>query len=364
MSRGPIKIREMTARLPQAGRIRLGKKVPTSSGKSRPQKLRTFRFTSKDSASIERVASLYGGTVEPWSDPLAAPGQWQVETDAEEIRIALPPDPLGESSYELWSGGGCQRRCDGEVCTLQQGSGPDGAEPTEVPCLCARRGELECKITTRLQVILPDVRFLGTWRIDTKGMNAAQELPGMVAGVQAMESRGFTRAVLRLDYRVETSGGKRKEFVVPVIGVDATPDELAAGTQRLGQISHKVPALETPGCPGCASVYSLHDAGCPNITGGHELDVVLAETERRADDFIDVVAEPEPVALTEHAGSAPGPLDPELVQAWLESLTNSQRAVVLVKARNLADTLGQPPPTRWEEIPLEVADALMGNGTP
>lgn len=363
----PIKIRDMTFRLPQAGRIRLGKKVPANSGRSRPQKLRTFRFTSKDKASIEKVAALYGGIVEPWNDPLAAPNQWQVETGAEEIAVALPPDPLSESCYELWSGGGCQRRCDGEQCTLQQGGGPDGSEPVERDCLCAARGVLECKITTRLHVILPDVRFLGTWRIDTKGMNAAEELPGMVAGVQAMATRGFTRAILRLDYRVETSGGKRKEFVVPVIGVDATPEEIEAGTQRLGAIENPTPlapALTVGECPGCVSVYSLHREGCPNITDGHDFDVVIEETARRAADFIDVPSEPEPVALTQHAGSAPGPADPEMVQAWLESLSNSQRAKVLVKARGLADRQGRLMPTTFEEISLEIADELMGSGTP
>lgn len=334
----PIPVREMAVRMPQAGRIRAGHKVPGPKG-DRPTALRTFRFTSKDRASLLKVAELYGGEVKEWTDPLS-PDRYEVYTDAAEIRVALPPgDPLGGTPiYEDWSRGGNQRRCDGEVCTLAQGAGPDGSEPMEVSCLCAREGKLTCKLTTRLSVILPDVRFLGLWRIDSRGRNAAEELPGMVAGVQATEARGIVRAILRLDHRIEMHRGKKREFVVPMLGVDATPEELAAGDARLGLQggdTSPVPALEPAAadCPGCVSVYSLHRRGCP-----HEPRIVDATVV--GDDV------------------------PRMVRHWLDTLTSTQRNKVLKKAVAKAQEVGMDVPRMFEDITVELADLVMANGTP
>lgn len=342
MPQKPIPLRTLDRRMPQAGRIRSGHKVPTADGKDRPNALRTFRFTSKDQQSLVRVAELYGGDVKAWHDPLS-PDRWEVYTEASEINVALPPgDPLGGTPiYEMWTKGGNQRRCDGETCTLAQGAGPEGADPMEVPCLCAKRG-LECKLTTRLSVILPDVRFLGTWRIDSKGRNAAEELPGMVAGVQATEAAGIVRAILRLDHRVEMHRGKKREFVVPTLGVDATPEELAAGSVRLGlQGGAYTAALEPAAvdrCPGCESPYSLHRLGCPN-------ELVLRDAV-----VVDV--------------KEAGVVDPENVQAWLDTLTQTQQNKVLGKARKKAEERGMDVPNRFEEITVELADMVMANGTP
>ena len=354
---GPIKVRDIRNQLPQAGRIRAGKKVVTRDGKTAPAKLRNFRFTSPDRRSIEQVARLYGGEVTPWSDPLAAPGQFEVITETNEISVALPPDPLSDTMYELWAGSGCQRRCDGEMCTLARGGGPDGGEPMDVECVCARRGELECKLTTRLSVILPEVRFLGLWRLDTKGKNAAYELPGMVAGIQALQGReGFVRAVLRLEERSQRTPSGKRNFVVPMLGLDNTPDELIAGE---AQLAPPVRLLDAPAsCPGCQSVYSTHWPDCPNKAVDDVLDV--------PDDGVLVaeVIEVEPIRLTEFAGAEPGPTDPVMVQAWGDSLTTAQRAKVLAKARISSRASGVEPPSRFEEISLELLDELAGSGTP
>jgi hypothetical protein len=356
----PIPLRNLDRRLPQAGRIRAGRKVPMPGGKTRPGKLTTFRFTSKDEVSLNRVAELYGGDVLPWSDPLS-PDRFELTTEASEIKVALPPDPLGGTPvYEMWSRGGCERRCDGETCTLSHGAGPDGSEPKEVPCLCATRGELACKLTTRLAVILPDVRFLGVWRLDSRGKNAAKELPGMVEGVQAMQAKGIVRAVLRLDYRVEMHRGRKQEFVVPMLGVDATPEELAAGSVRLGlqDGGASAPAVleaPSPGCPGCASPYSLHRRGCPN-------EAPLNPEVLRPTEIITPV-EGQPIVLGE-TPDAPVVRDPEMVRHWLDALTTAQRAKVLVKAREKAEEVGWDVPTAFEAITLELADQVLGNGTP
>jgi len=351
----PIRVRDIRNQLPQAGRIRAGRKVKVKGrgGKevTAPQKLRNFRFTSSDRRSIEQVAGLYGGEVVPWTDPLAAPGQFEVITEVNEINVALPTDPLSDTVYELWSGGGCQRRCDGEKVMMARGGGEDGSEPVEQDCICASKGELECKLTTRLSVIIPDIRFLGLWRLDTKGINAAKELPGMVANIQALQGQpGFTSAVLRLEQRtVRKEGQKPSQFVVPVLGLDNTPQELIDGQARFQAAAIDASAS----CPGCASIYSQHWLDCPNI-GTNDDDVIDAEV---------VEPEPEVLALPEYAG-APEVRDPEMVHAWMDSLTTSQQGRVLIKARAVAMDWGVPEPSHFGEITVELADAVCGNGTP
>lgn len=236
-----VPIRDIARRLPIAGRIRTG----TKSAKGFPTKLSTFRFTSSDQHAIEQIAQTYGGTVEQWpSGP--TDGQWQVTTNANEVSIMLPPDPLGGTPiYELWSGGGCMRRCDGETAEIPQSQG-DTADLVETPCICAAKGELECSVKTRLLVLLPDIKFAGAWRIDTGSMAAAQELPGMVDTIQMLQARGMVRGLLGLEQR-QSQGGRRK-FAVPVLRLAESIDAIAAGsdgTQSLGRVDAG-PAIEAP----------------------------------------------------------------------------------------------------------------------
>lgn len=236
MARPPVPISTIARRLPEAGRIRLGVKTQRAM-----KSIDTFRFTSQDEASIEQVASIYGGTVKPWSDPKAVGNQFEVITEANELRIALPPDPLGGTPiYEMWGGGGCERRCDGETCEHYV-AGRDGIDLEDGPCICSNKGVLECRPITRMSVLLPEVRFLGVWRLDTKSMNAAQELPGMVELIQNLQAKGITRAVLRVERREQRIAGQTRKFVVPVLGLDASVEQLASGSTALGQIAGPEP---------------------------------------------------------------------------------------------------------------------------
>jgi hypothetical protein len=232
--RAVVPIGQMTRRIPEAGRIRIGAKVPTSGGRSRPEKLSTFRFTSHDEQAINEIAAVYGGTPRPWNERTVAAGQFEVVTNASEIRVVLPAAPLGDGPvYEMWSGGGCQRRCDGQSCQVTQ-KGPDGPEPVEVPCMCAAAGELSCTVHTRLNVLLPDVRFSGSWRLDSQGWNVAQEMPGMVDLIQSLQSSALTRAFLALEQRKSTAGGQTRQFAVPVLRIGDSLEGLQAGLAALG----------------------------------------------------------------------------------------------------------------------------------
>lgn len=271
MSRPVVPLRDLAMRLPTAGRIRLGKK----GAKGQPMKLGSFRFTSTDRQAVEQIAATYGGEVKPWSDPKAGAGQFEVITDATEIRVALPPDPLGGSpSYELWSGGGCQRRCDGETVEMLVAA-QDGMDLQTAPCICDAKGELECKLTLRLSLLLPDIRFVGTWRIDTHSWNAATEIPGMVEVIRNLQDKGIQRAVLRVEERVQVLAGKTRKYPVPVLGLDASVEQLAAGSAAIGQLATSstpvtidAPALEA-GAPA--------DDGVTEYTRDLDDEVVDAE---------------------------------------------------------------------------------------
>jgi hypothetical protein len=317
----PTPVDQLERRLPTAGRIRIGRKVTLPSGREAPDKLATFRFTSQDKASIEQVAALYGGDVQPWKDHA---GQWEVYTPATMVRVILPPDPLGNTPiYELWAKGGCVRRCTG-VKGMMRVSGPEGGDLVEQDCICAERGRLECTLKTRLSVLLPEVRFLGSWRLDTGSEHAAKELPGMVALFQDLhERKGLPFAELRLEERPATVWSpKRRSWVqssvfIPMLGFDQSLDELAG--PPMGALP----------------------PGPPTPPKG-ELEYVEAE----------LVEEEDPIPL-----KAYNP-DPDLVRAWKDNLSTAQQNKAL---RWVRDNWGAAsmPPASFEEIPLEVVDVLM-----
>lgn len=343
-----VPVRSLSMRLPEAGRIRIGTSEKAKSRKGtefdRPVKLDRFRFTSPDPTALQQVADLYGGTVVPWTHQRAAAGQFDLTTDAREIRVALPPDPLGGSPlYELWEGGGCQRRCDGETCELIV-SGPDGPDLQQVPCPCDAKSELACKVTTHLSVLLPEIRFVGVWRLTSHGWNAAQELPGMVELIRSLQDRGIVRGVLRVEARHTVTGGQTRDFMVPVLGIDESVEALAAGQARMGALS---------AAP--AEAFGELDAG----SSGEDA----------------IEQEPAGSDGTEGDGSltSPGTPDDEVVDAELvdddtdalvllreTATTGPKRSKALRAARGAAEAKGLVLPVEFDEIrePVLVAAAL------
>lgn len=200
----------------EVGRIRLGAKVPTSTGKMRPSALDRLRFTSPRRDLIKKVAELYGGTVGPWEPPRGN-AQWEVITDATSVPVMVPPqDPAESQWYEAWSAGGCLRRCTGEREVISGG-----------PCVCDPE-DRDCKMHTRIQVMLAQVPGIGVWRVDTGSYYAATELPGVAELLSA--AGGIIPGRLLLSERTITRNRETKKFVVPVLDIDEfTPDELLSG---------------------------------------------------------------------------------------------------------------------------------------
>jgi len=218
---------DLQRRLAEVGRIRIGQQVKSANGKARPAKLETFRLTSPDQLRIQHAGQLYGGTPQQWQAP--AGQQWEVITEASALDVIVPPSDMAFSQhYEMWSAGGCQRRCDG-----QQESISDG------PCVCDP-DDRECNIHTRLSVLLRDLPGLGVWRIDTSGYYAAVELQGAVEIIQIAAGRGqMLSARLRLEQRSVKRPGddgkpQTRRFAVPVLDIEISPGQLIGnGTQRV-----------------------------------------------------------------------------------------------------------------------------------
>jgi len=287
MARLPVPIAQLDRRLPELGRIKDGVKV---AGKGQPKAIDTLRFTSQDPKALAQVAAELGGEVVAYKDPKSTDTH-ELITPAAETRVILPPDPLGDTPmYETYGGGGRDRWCDGVKCE-QWRKGPDGPEPFEVDCLCAKAGELTCRPTVHLSVILPYTRMGGTWRWTTHSHNAALELPAMVDAIQSLQSKGLTRGVLRVDSRTQTIAGVTRHFKVPVLGVDATADELAAGQATFGAIGSGTPVAIAP--PAVAQIEAggtptprdPHGAADPpaSVSPPPEPDIVDAEIVDDAD---------------------------------------------------------------------------------
>lgn len=196
---------------------------------NRPVRSATWVITSHSEEHVRRAAELWGGNVERWKPLNSTTEQWRVITKAASIEaIITPGDPLNQYN-ELWSAGGCQRRCDGNTELLSR-----------KPCLCAARfGEdwhqqkkgTVCSATSRLNVMLEDVSGMGMWRAETHSFYAASEWGGMVDMVLAgTDGRGFLPIALRIEPRQVVREGQTKKFPVVVVELrGVTPRQALAG---------------------------------------------------------------------------------------------------------------------------------------
>lgn len=218
----------------ELGRLRTGAKTIAQSGRSVPTKLSTWRLTSASKTLLEAVAVIYGGTVEVWTDAPSEGTQYELTTDADTLHVAVPYGEVLTQHWEMWSGGGCKRRCNG----VEQ-------ELVARPCACPK--DLEdrmekaglnppqaCRPHTRLSLILPDIPDVGVWRLETQSLNAAQELPAVFDILQASVARGeVLPARLRIDHRqTKVEGKPTQKFTVPVLEIEQTVHEIV---ERIAQ---------------------------------------------------------------------------------------------------------------------------------
>lgn len=241
------RLRNIQSRAAEHGRLRTG----YTQG-NRPMRSATWVITSHSEEHVRTAASLWGGEPEQWSPLNSTISQWRVITKASSIEALITPgDPLNQYN-EMWSKGGCQRRCDGETETL-----------TRQPCIClARFGEdwhqqkkgVVCSTTSRLNVMLPELTGMGMWRAETHSFYAAQEWSGMVDMVLAgTNGKGFIPVTLRIEPRQRVANGETKKFPVVVVELrGVTPRQALAGPMNAataldpGASTQAVAAIEGP----------------------------------------------------------------------------------------------------------------------
>lgn len=206
-------------RMAEHGRIRLGQKVTGTSrqGKeyTRPEKLDRFRFTSPNQALIEQIAARYGGEARAWDNKGKA--EFEVISDARSLPVIVVKGGFSQW-HEAWSAAGLQHRCDGEKDPSGTYCDPD--DPAHIEAIQ--------KPTTRLSVMLSEIESLGVWRMESKGWNAAAELPSMAE--LAMHVGDLVPATLSLAERsavIDTpKGPQTSRFVVPVLDLHITKARL------------------------------------------------------------------------------------------------------------------------------------------
>lgn len=222
----PISPIVLSRRHAELGRIRLGQKNPE---RGFPMKLSSFRFTSPSESYIRDLAELYGGEVRPW-DNNGKP-EFEVFTTASSMPVYVVKGGLSQW-METWVGGGIVHRCDGEKQADGTPCDPDEwievREKGKQKKLYVHR---EAKPTTRLSVMLPELDAIGVWRMESKGWNAAAEIPAVAELAQFVGD--LVPAVLNLVERRTVKDGQTSRFVVPVL-------DLRIGQARLREIVNQV----------------------------------------------------------------------------------------------------------------------------
>jgi hypothetical protein len=226
-----MSIAKLQRRLTTVGSIRLGLLTTGRNGQARPAKLETFRITSPSRSLMEAVADLYGGEVKPWKAPSGP--QWEVITDAKEIRVLVPPQRI-DPNMEHWGNGYRDRLCDGETEMIRK-----------APCLCAAQaaagrpgkpGDV-CKPTTRMSLMLAKAPGIGTFKLESKGWNAAAELPMLAASIESAPEPIPARLVLEVRgkkvFHPDRPQGDQIEprvYMVPILLFDwLTPEQAFGG---------------------------------------------------------------------------------------------------------------------------------------
>lgn len=212
---------DLQMRMRQLGEIRIGHVIATGKtrrdGKpgTRPAKLNHFRFTSPSREILASVAELYGGEVKPWTPANGGPSEFEVYSTTNRLPVLIPPRDAVSQWYELYAGSKCQRRCDGVT-----------EHKRDRPCLCDP-DERECKITTRVNVMLRDVPALGQWLLVSKGYHAAVTLPP--AAELLAQAGGYVAGWLGMEEKLVQRDEGPARFMVPTLDVEITPSALMAG---------------------------------------------------------------------------------------------------------------------------------------
>ena len=257
-------------------RIRLGHTVQSANGRSRPEKLTDqIRITAPGKRVVEAFTEVYGGEVQRWGD------QYEAYLPTNQLRVMILPGQSIEQWWEKWKGSVCERRCSGVTETKSGG-----------PCVCPAdiderlASKDACQPMTRVNVLCPDVKVLGSGSLVTHSMIAAETLPQAIAVAEEALRRGvMVPAVLKV---VEHKS--RNHFIYPQLIVHGySLEQLESGA-----ITQALPAAGQPAPVGPGEAAARGDA--PAELGQGEPAPTLDAPEPAAPPF-----EPVPAEAQRHA---------------------------------------------------------------
>lgn len=192
-------------RMPRIGKIHLGVKATAKgdSGKQYPKAVAWFEVHGDDTTPMEAATAFFD-----------VYGEKPEEIDV--VFISNDPKHLPDPWYKAYGGStGLICKGNGETALARWDLARDGQRPPgveggtwmttqtkepvrlEIPCLaeeCPMMQAKKCRIVMNLQVMLPEVRGIGVWQIDTSSYNTIHNildnvellklaLPGGIAGV-------------------------------------------------------------------------------------------------------------------------------------------------------------------------------------
>jgi hypothetical protein len=225
------------------GRIRIGNRVSTSKGGTRPNKLETFRLTSSNMVLLKKAAEIMGGEPKEWAES-PNPREYELYTEVNSIDCVIPPSSSFSQTYEIWGakGGGREILCNG--CRILQAT-PNGKyfnfKEKDIPdiigsdCLCSDENPV-CPLITRVTVMLPDlIGSIGGWRLETKSTQMAGEMEAIINLLESASLRGqYIKCTLNLEQRSSfgAEDGSRRRYPV----VTLSPSDVSAAQLMLGDI--------------------------------------------------------------------------------------------------------------------------------
>lgn len=319
---------DLQRRFRELGRLRMGRLVTGGKGRPRPEKLEHWRLTSHSRTLLDHAARVWGGSVQVWENAPVDGDNFELITETKSLPIIVPPGHVLSQHYELWSGGGCQRRCFGP-----NEEGTSRRADRDVACSCpldigermeqAQKGQA-CKPTTRLSVILPDIPDIGVWRLESHGYNAATELAGTYDICRMATEKGQPiAALLTIQPREVKREGQTKKFMVPIIEIEARVGEVIDSIAQA-----QLPPAERRELPGARPALPT-DAGVrPEDEGG-----VAPQSW----------PEPEPIPEPEEPDDLPAWIlqlpgsDPEICDAAMAAAAEAGKPQEIASLRQLAE---------------------------
>jgi hypothetical protein len=248
-------------RIPELGRIRAGKK----GSKGQPQRLESWRLTSAYKDVLEKAATIYGGSVVEWD------GQWELVTTSNTLDVTMPriAEPISQW-YEEWGRSGLVRRCTGEA-----------QHPSGEACVCSAENR-KCSLITRTNFILSQIDKNGLWRMESHGINAAMELPGVFSLVQDVVREGKQVGGHLI---LQSRGSGAKSYIVPVLRLDIVGEDAGTTLQSATQ-----PEILTPEPPPPVPVVP---AGVDSLLAG-AIDNGVQSPPEDTDSRLPVSSAPQP----------------------------------------------------------------------